>query len=89
MLGYMTQKEARENGFTHHGRYFGIPMWMSPASREAVTKWAPMDFVVAAVHLVEGFLRSAFYPNRRPVARLMLGPEIERGQVPPKRPPSR
>lgn len=29
MLGWMTEKQAKQNGFTHHGSYYGIPLWMS------------------------------------------------------------
>lgn len=77
MLGYMTEREAKENGFTHHGKYFGIPVWVAPDNDFMVaTKWAPMEYVMTAFHYIEGFLRSMFYPDDEPVFQFLLGQEI-------------
>lgn len=81
MLGYMTAKEAVANGFTHHGKYFGIPIWVAPDKDFMVaTKWTPMEYVMTAAHYVEGFLRSVFRPDDEPVFQFLLGPEIEAGK---------
>lgn len=78
MLGYMTAKEALQNGFTHHGKYFGIPCWIAPEKDFMVaTKWAPMEYVMTAFHHIEGFLQSVFYPDDEPGFNFMLGEEIE------------
>lgn len=81
MLGYMTAKEALENGFTHHGKYFGIPVWVAPDQDFMVaTKWAPMEHVMTAAHYIEGFLRSVFRPDDEPVFQFLLGPAIAVGE---------
>lgn len=81
MLGYMTAKEALENGFTHHGKYFGIPVWVAPDEDFMVaTKWAPMEHVMTAAHYIEGFLRSVFRPDDEPVFQFLLGPAIAVGE---------
>lgn len=78
MLGYMTAKEAVAHGFTHHGKYFGIPLWIAPDKDFMVaTKWAPMEIVMSLAHYVEGFLRSVFFPDDEPVFQFLLGQEIE------------
>lgn len=77
MLGYMTAKEAIGQGFTHHGKYFGIPLWVAPEKDFMVaTKWAPMEYVMSAFHVIEGFLREAFYPDDEPHFQFLLGPKI-------------
>ena len=63
MLGYTTAKQAKAEGFTHHGSYFGIPVWIGDPHGEMLvgTKWAPMDWVMdlasyieAAIHDMRG-----------------------------------
>jgi hypothetical protein len=77
MLGYMTAKKALENGFTHHGKYYGIPIWVAPDKDFMVaTKWAPMEYVMTAFHYFEGFLSDMFFPDSEPTFQFLLGPEI-------------
>ena len=78
MIGYMTEKEAVKNGFTHHGKYFGIPLWVAPDKDFMVaTKWAPMEYVMTAAHYVEVFMRSVLYPNDDPTFQFLLCEPIE------------
>ena len=78
MLGYMTEKEAVSHGFTHHGNYYGIPIWVAPERGFMVaTKWAPMEYVMTAAHYIEAFLRSVFYPDDEPTFQFSLGEEIK------------
>ena len=58
MIGYVTEKEAAREGFTHHGSYYGIPLWMGDPYGECMvlTKWAPMEFVMTCFHYIEGFM---------------------------------
>ena len=46
MLGYMTERQAKANSFTHHGSYYGIPVWIGDPHGEfrVATKWAPFEF---------------------------------------------
>jgi hypothetical protein len=32
LLGYMTAAEAKGHGFTHHGSYYGMPLWLAPGA---------------------------------------------------------
>lgn len=81
MFGYMTEKEAIAHGFTHHGKYFGIPIWVAPDTDFMVaTKWAPMEHVMTVAHYIEGFLRAVFHPGEEPVFQFSLGKEIEVGK---------
>lgn len=78
MLGYMTAKQAKSFGFTHHGKYFCIPIWVAPEKDFMVaTKWAPMELVMTAAHYIEGFLSSVFYPDSEPAFQFWIGAEIE------------
>lgn len=80
MLGYMTAKEALSHGFTHHGKYFGIPIWMSdnPEAPMIATKWAPMEFVMTAFHYIEAFIQANFFPEREPGFQFWMGQPIDR-----------
>lgn len=71
IFGYMTAKEARSHGFTHHGSYFGIPVWITPEDAE------PMDHVMTVAHYVEGFLRSTMFPYDEPGFQFSIGKRIE------------
>ena len=78
MLGYMTAKQAKALGFTHHGKYYGIPIWVAPDSDFMVaTKWAPMEYLMTAAHYIEGFLRSVLYPDSEPVFQFEIISEIK------------
>lgn len=60
MLGYMSAKEAKAHGFTHHGKYFGIPVWIGDPHGDCMvaTKWAPMEFAMSVAHYIEGAIHS-------------------------------
>lgn len=62
MLGYMTKKDAISHGFTNHGSYYGVPLWMSDDADcpMVAAKWAPMELVITLFHYIEGL---AFYLN--------------------------
>jgi hypothetical protein len=78
MLGYMTAAEAKAEGFTHHGKYFGIPVWMSDdATPMVATKWAPMEYVMSAFHEIEGLLRDVFMSQDEPGFQFWMGRKIE------------
>ena len=78
MLGYMTEKQALSEGFTHHGSYYGIPLWINPYNGfEIATKWMPMEYVMTAFHTIEQMLRAVFYPNDVPVFQFTLGRKID------------
>lgn len=55
LLGYMTEAEAKASGFTHHGSYYGIPLWVGDPWGECVVavKWAPMELVMSLFHCIE------------------------------------
>lgn len=78
MLGYMTAKEAKKNGFTHHGSYFGIHVWIGDPEREfmVAAKWAPLELAMSAAHFIEGFLQSMFFPEREPGFQFFVGSPI-------------
>lgn len=60
--GHMTAAEALAHGFTHHGKYHGIPVWLSPASPsfQVATKWAPMEALMTVVTTLEAVFSDAF-----------------------------
>lgn len=41
---YMTEAEARAHGFTHHGKMFSVPCWVTDSDMPMVaTKFAPFE----------------------------------------------
>lgn len=85
MLGYMSADDARAYGFTHHGKYYGIPLWIAPhAGFMVATKWALMEVVMTVAHYVEGFLQQLFWPNDMPGFHFELGDRIKQGAVSPR-----
>lgn len=78
MLGFITEREALQNGFTNHGKYFGIPIWITTEDVPMVAaKWGPMEYVISAIHFIEGILSSVFYPEAEPAFQFLIGPEIK------------
>jgi hypothetical protein len=77
MLGYMTAKDAKAEGFTNHGKYFGIPVWIGdPYGQMMVaTKWAPMECLMSVAHYIEGAIHSL--RGTEPNFMFLLGREIE------------
>lgn len=57
MLGYMTKKQALKNGYTHHGSYYGIPLWMGDLNTDCPmvsAKFEPLEwFVMPLVTFIE------------------------------------
>ena len=76
--GYMTAKEALGNGFTHHGTYFGIPLWVAPENPDfpVAAKWAPMECIVTAAMLIECTMRSCFFPDDEACFQFGVGKKI-------------
>lgn len=76
--GYMTAREAKAQGFTHHGKYFGIPVWIGHPGEQMMvaTKWAPMEYLMTAFHFIEGFILATFFPEREPMFQFLVGDEI-------------
>lgn len=80
LLGYMTACEALREGFTHHGSYYGIPVWVAeggPDGLMVATKWAPLEYVMTVFHYIEGLLRSVFDPDDVPTFQFMVGKPID------------
>lgn len=67
MLGYMSAAEAKKEGFTHSGSYWGIPLWINVDKDFTVaTKWEPMEYVMTLCHVIDGLFQSIFFPNDAP-----------------------
>lgn len=79
MLGYMTAKRARALGFTHHGKYFGIPVWIGEPDGEfrVAVKHPLLEYVMDAAVWIEGFLRDTFRPQDPPSFQFWVGAEIK------------
>jgi len=81
MLGYTTKKEAVAHGCTHHGSYYGIPLWMGDVDSEAplvFAKWAPLDLMIYAFSWIEGLLFPLVHgPDAEPMFMFKLKGEIK------------
>lgn len=65
MFGYMTAKQAKAEGFTHHGSYLGIPIWIGDIDRIPIvaTKWEPMELTMTVFQHIDQTLRRIFWPH--------------------------
>jgi hypothetical protein len=73
----MTKKQALKNGFTHHGRYFGIPIYITDEECPMVcATWAPCEFLIDIAHIIEGILHSIFWPNEQPCFQFLVCDKI-------------
>jgi len=78
MLGYMTPTQAKAEGFTHHGSYFGLPVWIGDPGEGMMvaTKWAPLECLMTAFHYIDGFIRMVFFPSDEPMFQFKVGRQI-------------
>ena len=63
MIGYMTKADALRHGFTHHGRMYGVPIWIAEPHSEGpmvAAKFVPFEmwlsfgtFVVQFMHMID------------------------------------
>lgn len=77
-IGYMTKDDALSEGFTHHGSYYGIPIWIGDPEGVfmVATKWATMEFMMSIFHVFEGLIRPIMFPNEPNCFQFQLGKEI-------------
>ena len=77
MLGYMTIAEAKENGFTHHAKYYGLPCYVSDdADFTVAVKWAPLDYLFLVVSAIEGFISQIMWPESEPSFMFVMGEKL-------------
>lgn len=77
--GYMTAKEAKAEGFTHHGNYYGIPIWIGyvdTATPMVATKHAALEPLMTLFHMIEGLVGGLFL-NREPAFLFQVGAPID------------
>lgn len=79
MLGYMGKSEALAAGMTHHGSYYGIPLWLGSDNPDfpVCCKWKPMENIMIAFHYIEGFMRSILFPEDEPSFQFKIGEKIK------------
>jgi hypothetical protein len=71
MLGYMGKQEAKAIGFTHQGRYFGIPLWITNSQRPMiVAKWYPMELMVTLLQQSEIYVKLKLFPRKKHLHQL-------------------
>lgn len=80
MFGYMTAQEALKNGFTHHGKYYGIPVWLAPDDPDfpVATKWEPFEHLMILAHHLEGIIQATCFPDDEPSFCFLVGDPIKK-----------
>lgn len=67
----MDQHQAKAVGFTHQGKYFGIPLWITDSQRPMiVAKWYPMESIISLLQRTEVYIKSNFFPRRKHLHQL-------------------
>lgn len=57
MLGYMNETAARGHGFTHHGKMFSVPCWVTDGDMPMVAaKWAPLELWITVCTVATQFM---------------------------------
>lgn len=77
-IGYMSESVAKGYGFTHHGSYYGISIWIEPDRAMIVAaKWAPMEYFMSMFHIIEGVVRGVMFPGAEPGFLFKVGAAIK------------
>jgi hypothetical protein len=83
LIGYVSAAKAAADGYTHHGKYCGLPIWIKAAQEpEIAFKWAPLDHVIKAIVWIDQTVRELQFPDAKPGFDIWQGPPIA-----PARPP--
>ena len=68
MFGFISRQQALAEGFTHHGSYYGIPIWITEAEEPMVcAKWMFGEWLITVAAHIEGFIYVAFMPGVEPM----------------------
>lgn len=82
VFGYMTAEKAKVIGFTHHGSYYGIPVYLgftgdpqTDMEEEPVVavKWMPMYLVFDLFAALEQAVRLTMFLEDEPVFQFKVG----------------
>lgn len=78
-LGFMTKHEALSEGFTHHGSYYGIPLWMTETDEPMICpKHILLEPVMDLFIAIEMFLFPLVHgEDADPVFRFVIKSKIE------------
>ena len=78
MFGYMSAKEAKEKGFTHHASYYGIPIWFGDNEESPLVsaKWSPLEYLFTPIHYIEGLIQTITQPDYDGYFCFKLGDEL-------------
>lgn len=79
LLGFMTEQKAKELGFTHHGSYFGVPIYIGdPYGQCMVTVKHPiLDPLFDLMGVLEGIFRPLVHPENPAVFQFRLKGRIK------------
>ena len=78
MLGYLTAEEAKKVGFTNHGSYYGIPIYMTVEECPMIaTKVWWLEWLMTVCHYIEGSIYSLFLVDEEPAFCFTVKNEIK------------
>ena len=75
---YISERQAKKLGFTHHGSYYGLPVWIGfdgMGELSAGCKVPMCDFIMTLFHHIEGFMN--YTMGREQMFMFKVGKEIE------------
>ena len=82
MLGWMSADKAKAKGFTHHGSYYGVPIYLGFAGDPqtdmeegpmVAVKWMPLDLVFDLFSLMEQVFRPMMFQENESVFQFKVG----------------
>jgi len=80
VIGYTTRTEALAHGFTHHGSYFGIPVWIGDLESDGLLvepKHVALEPLMTLFHWIEQTMHALLYPDVPPVFQFKVKGPIE------------
>lgn len=78
MFGWMTEREANKVGMTHHGSYYGIPLYMND-DQDIPTiygKHVLYDYLIILATMFEDIIRVTMFPEDEPGFLIRRGKKI-------------
>ena len=75
-FGTTSAREALDEGFTHHGKFCQIPVWMNDGGM-VTAKWNPLNLIIPYVAVIQVFLFRLRFPEEEPRFVFLKGPRID------------
>lgn len=76
MFGWVSEKMAKDEGFTHHASYYGVPIYWRNDDNAVWCKHPALDILFDVAGFFEGLIRPVMFPDEQPCFQFRMVKKI-------------